>query len=256
MKPDRIFIVRHGQSVGNANKSVYKDTPDYALTLTDKGHAQAEEAGQKIKAIVGPEQSVQFYVSPFWRTRQTYAGIRKSFRVNDSELYRYYEDPRLREQEWGQNMDTRGDVGFIEKIDESRDSYGHFYYRFRDGGESCADVFDRVSDFLNTMFRDFEKKDYPRNAIVVTHGMTMRLFLMRWFHSSVEEFEAWGNPLNGAFYLLERGDAEKYELMTPLRTHKLRHPFQFQVPDGQEYFFPTQHNLPYETQPGHGSNQP
>lgn len=256
MKPDRIFIVRHGQSVGNANKSVYKETPDYALTLTPKGHEQAEGAGLAIKTYIEPDQSIQFYVSPFWRTRQTYAGIRKAFPIPDPDLYRYYEDPRLREQEWGQNMDTRGDTGFIEKIEEYRDSYGHFYYRFRDGGESCADVFDRVSDFMGTLFRDFEKKEFPRNVVIVTHGMTMRLFLMRWFHSSVEEFESWGNPLNGSFYLLERGDGEKYNLVTPLRTHKLRHEFQFQIPEGEENLFPTQHKLPYETQPRPSTDKP
>lgn len=248
--------MRHGESVGNADKTAYKDTPDYALTLTDKGHRHAAEAGVAIKNIIGSEQSIQFYISPFWRTRQTYAGIRKSFSISDPERYKFYEDPRLREQEWGQNMDTRGDIGFIEKIEEYRDSYGHFYYRFKDGGESCADVFDRVSDFMNTMQRDFQKKDFPRNVVIVTHGMTMRLFLMRWFHSSVEDFESWGNPPNGGFFLLERGDSEKYRLVTPLHTHKIRHPFQFQVPKGQEGFFPKQHELPYETQPGHSSNQP
>lgn len=245
MKPNRIFIVRHGQSVGNADKTVYKDIPDYALQLTEKGHGQAYEAGVKINSIVGPSQSVQFYVSPFWRTRQTYAEIRKSF-LSHEFLYRYYEDPRIREQEWGQNMDATREVGFSDKMEEYRDSYGHFYYRFRDGGESCADVFDRVSDFMGTMFRDFKKRDFPNNVIIVTHGMTMRLILMRWFHCSVEEFETWGNPLNAEFYLLERGDAEKYKLVTPLRTHKLRHPFQFQIPKGEESFFPKRHEMPYQ----------
>jgi broad specificity phosphatase PhoE len=249
MKPDRIFIVRHGQSIGNANKSVYKDIPDYALTLTDKGKQQALEVGQKLREIIGPEQSIQFYVSPFWRTRQTYSGIRRSFPIPDPALYRYYEDPRLREQEWGQNMDERGDTGFLEKIEEYRDSYGHFYYRFRDGGESCADVFDRVSDFMGTLFRDFEKKNYPRNVVIVTHGMTMRLFLMRWFHSSVEEFESWGNPVNCGYFLLERGEEEKYILKTPLRVHKLRHDWQFKPEADEVDFFPAQHDLPYETKP-------
>ena len=257
--------MRHGQSVGNADKSVYKDTPDYALELTPKGHEQAESAGLAIKTYIPAGESIQFYVSPFWRTRQTYMGIRKSFpnlvhqvggTVFIPDTYKYYEDPRIREQEWGQNMDTRGDVGFIEKIEEYRDSYGHFYYRFRDGGESCADVFDRVSDFMGTMFRDFEKKDFPRNAVVVTHGMTMRLFLMRWFHSSVEEFEAWGNPLNGSFFLLERGDREKYQLVTPLRIHDLRHHFQFApIVDGHEWF-PMHNVLPYETEPRPSANKP
>jgi hypothetical protein len=82
----------------------------------------------------------------------------------------------------------------------------------------------------------------------------MRLFLMRWFHADVETFESWANPPNGGFFLLERGDAEKYRLITPLRKHKIRHSFQFRVPVGQEDLFPTQYELPYETQPGHGSN--
>ena len=159
MKPERIFIVRHGQSIGNVDKSVYKDTPDYAIQLTDKGKQQALDIGTKLKEIIS-EETVQFYVSPMWRTRQTYAYIRKSFPSIYPDIYKYYEDPRLREQEWGMSME-----GYRHKLEEYRDSYGHFYYRFRDGGESCADVFDRASDFLNTMHRDFEKRDFPHNAI-------------------------------------------------------------------------------------------
>ena len=244
MKPNRIFIVRHGQSVGNVSKEVYKDTPDYALQLTDKGREQALEVGKKLKEIIGPEQSVQFYGSSFWRTRQTYAGIRKSFPIHDPDLYKYYETPLLREQGWGQNMESR--EGYKDKIEEYRDSYGHFYYCFRDGGESCANVFDRVSDFMNTMHRDFKKKDFPRNVVIVTHGMTMRLFIMRWLHSSVEEFESWGNPQNCGYFLLECGDAEKYKLVTPLRRHKIRHEFQFKPDAGDEQYFPIVHELPYE----------
>ena len=82
MKPDNIFIVRHGESTGNANKSIYKDIPDYALQLTDMGKLQANRAGMIMKNIVGPNVPVQFYVSPFWRTRETYAEIRQSFPNN------------------------------------------------------------------------------------------------------------------------------------------------------------------------------
>lgn len=246
MKPDNIFLVRHGESVGNADKSVYKNIPDYALQLTDKGILQAEVAGKDIRLIIGPENPVQFYVSPFWRTRQTYAGIRQLF--PDPGRYKYYEDPRIREQEWGQDMRT-GREGYNNGLEQERDSYGHFYYRFRDGGESCADVFDRVSDFMNTMFRDFKKKDFPQNCIIVTHGMTMRLFLMRWFHCSVEEFESWANPKNGEFYWLVRGENEKYTLVKPLRRHVLKHPFQFKSIMEGDPLYPFPHGLlPYEPQ--------
>lgn len=236
MKPINIFLVRHGQSEGNLNKEIYKDRPDYALNLTPLGKQQANKAGENLKPIIG-DTSVQFYVSPFWRTRQTYMEIRNSFPYDNR--YIYYEDPRLREQEWGNNMESR--EGYKDKIEEYRDSYGHFYYRFRDGGESCADVFDRVSDFMGTLFRDFEKKNFPLNVVIVTHGMAMRVFLMRWYHTSVEEFERWGNPLNGEYFHLKLKDNEKYELITSLKIHKVKHEFQF--PDLNKNVFTFKHKL-------------
>lgn len=238
MKPERIFIVRHGQSQGNVDREIYKDIPDYALQLTPLGVEQAAKVGHDIAQIIRGE-SIQFYVSPFWRTRQTYLGIVKE---NSSSKISYYEDPRLREQEWNQKLGSRGGYRDNEEVD--RDNYGHFYYRFN-GGESCADVFDRVSDFMGTMFRDFKKSTFPRNVIIVSHGMTMRLFIMRWFHASVEEFETWGNPKNCEVLLLGRRDDEKYSLVTPLRRHKLRHNFQFPFGDDVKHF-PYPHTLPYE----------
>src|SRR5271169_1164295 len=116
MKPEKIFIVRHGQSIGNLDKSVYKDTPDYALQLTDLGHTQAFDVGVRMQKMIQKYSSIQFYISPFWRTRQTYLGIRNSFADTD---YRcnFYEDPRLREQEWGNRVDRDGISRFDEKIE-------------------------------------------------------------------------------------------------------------------------------------------
>ena len=239
MKPDRIILVRHGESDGNVNKEIYKDIPDYSLQLTPKGVAQAQEAGKKIVDIIG-DTECQFYVSPFWRTRQTYLQIAKNFSLNN---IRFYEDLRLREQEWGQDMVSR--EGYSHDKENDRDSYGHTYYRFRDG-ESCADVFDRVSDFMGTMFRDFRKDDFPRNCVVVSHGMTIRLFLMRFFHASVEEFERWSNPKNCQLFILERQPNGKYILNGKLRTHTLKHKFQFPVDDADKAYFKYPHSFDYE----------
>jgi len=217
MKPSRIILIRHGESQGNIDKNVYKDIPDYALQLTPKGIKQALMVGEEISKITSG--SYQFYVSPFWRTRQTYLHLRRYLPIN----HNYYEDPRIREQEWCGKL--RKD-GFMHEDEAERDAFGHFYYRFK-GGESCADVYDRISDFIGTMFRDFDKPHYSDNAIVVTHGMTMRLFLMRFFHASVEEFELWGNPKNCGYFLLEKQPDDKYILKTHLRKHEMRHSFQF-----------------------------
>ena len=255
MKPDNIFIARHGQSQGNVDKKLYQTVPDYALQLTELGVKQAKQVGGDIAEQIpyGGPFRIQFYVSPFWRTRQTYLNIVKQFpdHIRKTSV-EYYEDPRLREQEWNQKLGSR--EGYKDNEEMERDNYGHFYYRFN-GGESCADVYDRVSDFMGTMHRDFEKDSFPRNVVIVSHGMTMRLFLMRWFHVSVEEFETWGNPANCAYYLLKKRKNDKYKLTTPLRKHVLRHNYQFPWGEDKDYF-PYPHVLPYESESGQSSHQP
>jgi broad specificity phosphatase PhoE len=100
-------------------------------------------------------------------------------------------------------------------IDE-RNEFSTFYYRIQDG-ESGADVYDRVSTFFETMFRDFERDDFPENVVIVTHGMTLRLFLMRWFHWSPEEFENVRNPYNAQHFVLRKQKDDIYKLETELR---------------------------------------
>lgn len=48
-RPRRIVLVRHGESIGNVDDTVYEREPDHALALTDRGRAQAEETGKKRK---------------------------------------------------------------------------------------------------------------------------------------------------------------------------------------------------------------
>ena len=75
----------------------------------------------------------------------------------------------------------------------------------------------RVSTFLESMHRNFETPSAPRNVVVVTHGLTMRLFCMRWFHWSVEYFESLENPGNAEAVVLERQPDFRYKLQRPFR---------------------------------------
>jgi broad specificity phosphatase PhoE len=216
MKPDRIILLRHAQSEGNVNKKIYTEKPDYALNLTELGKEQSRVAGEKINNVIGYEDTIA-YVSPFYRTRQTFEQVKKYIRVVGIR-----EDPRLREQEWCGKLRPEGyDYG----VEEERDAFGHFYYRFH-GGESCADVYDRMSTFLETLHRDFKKDDYPKNTLIVTHGMTLRVFIMRWFHLTPEEFEYLRNPENAQFFILELNKTEnKYQLSkdTQFRRYEKRY---------------------------------
>lgn len=217
MKPNRIILIRHGQSEGNADPDVYKVKPDYALSLSEKGLNQAELVGKGLKSILN-NGSVFFYVSPFWRARSTFEQIVKHIPLAQ---YKFIEEPRLREQERG-HLRSREEN---KKLENEQDAFGPFYFRFP-GGESCADVYDRVSGFFGTLQRDFEKENFPENAVIITHGMTIRLFLMKWFHWNVEKFESFANPENCQLVIMERDEKGKYHLKSELKKHVAKHKFQ------------------------------
>ena len=101
---------------------------------------------------------------------------------------------------------------------QERSDFGIFYFRIRDG-ESATDFFDRTSAFLETMHRDFNKYNYPKNALPVIHVVTLIMFIMRLLHWSVEEFEDVLNPKNCEVLVLELNDADDYELVMPLRIY-------------------------------------
>ncbi|CAF1187710.1 unnamed protein product [Rotaria sordida] len=182
-RPSRIFLVRHGESQANIDTTLYARMADHDIELTDKGHEQAIEAGKKLHSLIGKE-SVYVYMSPYTRSKQTWSYIRKSF--SPLQIITEREDPRLREQEFGNlaNLTT------LPQIFEERDRLGHFFYRFS-CGESGADVYDRVSLFLDTLFREMDNghHDPTQNIIIVAHELFMRLFLMRYFRWTVDELQ-------------------------------------------------------------------
>ena len=49
------------------------------------------------------------------------------------------------------------------------------------------------------------------NIVIVTHGLAIRLFLMRWFQYSVDDFEETYNPTNGSLNIMERHENEHGE---------------------------------------------
>jgi broad specificity phosphatase PhoE len=111
-------------------------------------------------------------------------------------------------------------VETLRDLKQKRIAFSPFYYRLPDG-ESGADVYDRISTFLETLHRDFEKPDFPENALIVTYGMTLRIFLMRWFHWTVEYFERVRNPKNAEVVVMELEEDGRYLLGTPLRLREV-----------------------------------
>lgn len=201
--PRQIIMVRHGQSAANVDQTIYNRLPDYRIPLTELGILQAKEAGERVRRQLDGEK-VRVYVSPYLRAYQTLEAMNLGDLVDTT-----MEEPRLREQDWA-NFQNPAEIADQKEL---RNAYGHFFYRFREG-ESGSDVYDRVSSFMETLFRQWAKADAAPNALFVTHGLTMRLFCMRWFHWSVEYFESLNNPENAATRTLVK-DGDRYLLDKP-----------------------------------------
>lgn len=100
---------------------------------------------------------------------------------------------------------------------------------------SGSDVFDRVSTFLETLYRDMSKGGCGDNAILVSHGLFCRLFLTRFYHWSVcddhvvmvpcylssqqvEKFHKLWNFDNCQFAVMELQKDGYYKLITQLQS--------------------------------------
>lgn len=208
-RPKRIILLRHGESCGNVDAKAYATMPDNAMPLAPNGQEQARQTGRRIREIIDNE-SAFFFVSPYRRTLETLKYIREGGQFLDTREYEVMEDMNLREQEFGNFQDPEQ----IELDMQVRNAFGRFWYRFSNG-ESGADVYGRISLFLGTLYRwmDNTNKNKFDNYIIVTHGLTMRLFMMRYFRWSIQDFEQVWNPGNCGMWILEReANSGEYEL--------------------------------------------
>jgi broad specificity phosphatase PhoE len=225
-RPKRLILVRHGQSVGNQNKALYASVPDNKIPLTALGQEQSEKAGEELKELIGDE-SVEWFVSPYVRTAQTFMGIVRAFGYGSNNLPTGLRmSPQIREQDFGNFQDPDE----MRQNMEDRMRFGRFWYRFP-GGESGADVYDRVDSFIAHLFRAMDKS-HPggregskptENYVLVTHGLTMRLICMRYLHWSIETFEQVWNPGNCEVWVFEKTEAGWYKLISPIAYGEHKH---------------------------------
>lgn len=229
--PRYIILVRHGESQGNADRTVYLSKPDNLIEVTDLGTKQAEEAGRRVRTLIG-SAPVHMFVSPFQRTLQTARSIRKQ--LTNRQIIRTSVDPRIREQvcrrfgmapwhprlascatfvpharrtrcarvqEFGNLQD--GNHCELQRVQEL---VGRFWYRYPTG-ESGADVYDRVRQWWESAVLRVNQQPHRRRAevvLIVTHGLTMRLILMQLYGWSPTTFHSVWNAANCDMYVLRR----------------------------------------------------
>ena len=219
-KPALIVLVRHGESEANVDATKYATVGDVHVRLTARGREQAGAAAAQLRELVGTRR-VFAYVSPYKRTKET-AGLLLS-QLRKGQVVAVREDPRLREREFAGSFQCAENG--IDRSEEYR--YGKFFWR-APGGESPADVYDRVTAFMDTLWRDFRGHPELSEAVVVVagHGLTNRLLVMRWLHWTPEVFNKSMNPPNCGMLVLQRQppdcDGREYYRLTRESLEMLR----------------------------------
>lgn len=194
-----IFLIRHGESVGNTGQNNKERMPDHLVPLTERGKRQAFENGRFLAEYCrenGIDLSrARIWRSPFVRTRETSEEFNRSLGIGDIR-----EDITLIEQQYGLFDYLTLEEKLKKYPDEcaeyqrQADHFGKFYARLP-LGESPFDVAIRIHQFMGTIRRDYEKNGVD-TLFVFTHGTTLRTFLLRWFHYTPEWYHEEPNPKN------------------------------------------------------------
>lgn len=214
----RLLLVRHGQSMGNVDKSVHEHIADHAIDLSPIGREQALVAGDVInrffteRYVNKPKPNIRLWTSPYSRTEQTADGVELRAGAWFSAGRR--QSVLIREQEFGLFDGVTDEQlphvfpkehAFYDKQERFR---GRFYARLP-LGESRCDVAQRVHQFFGTIHRDHERHGID-DVVIVTHGVTLRAIVMMWCHKTVDWFENEPNPKNCAVRLIEDGQDSGY----------------------------------------------
>lgn len=75
-----------------------------------------------------------------------------------------------------------------------------------------------LSGFLESLWRDIDMNRLQKNAvedlnlIIISHGLAIRVFLMKWFKWTVEQFEYLNNLGNCEFRVMQLGYGGEYSL--------------------------------------------
>ena len=179
--PQRIWVVRHGQSAGNvardaaeAARHAWIDiaTRDVDTPLSDLGRRQAEALGAWFGGLPDGGKPTAILSSPYVRSMQS-AEIIRQHAGAARQIERIVADERLREKEFGilDRMTTHGIKQTYPALSEQRQHVGKFYFR-PPGGESWCDVILRLRSVLDTLTRDYTKQ----SVLIVAHQVIVNCF--------------------------------------------------------------------------------
>jgi len=220
---ENIFLMRHAHSAANGDMTLYRHIPDHAIPLSDMGIEQAIQAGKHFAEYLSQptqlfeEKSIRLWYSPYLRTKQTRDGLLEGMGNTTCFFKDMREHILLTELSFGLFdglTDEECDEQYPEesrKFNLCKEYNGRFYAK-PPNGESRYDVCVRIHQFFGTIIRDAEKSGNPvSNVFVVSHGTTLRAFVMMWLHKEVEWFENAQNPANCSIRWIGRDADGRFE---------------------------------------------
>jgi broad specificity phosphatase PhoE len=162
--PDRIWIVRHGQSAGNVARDMAEAaglhlidiaTRDVDVPLSPLGERQSNALGEWFAQMPSAEQPTVVLYSPYVRARDTARLILNAAGIDSDDIV-FVPDERLREKEFGilDRLTTYGIRQKYPELAEQRAHVGKFYFR-PPGGESWCDVILRLRSVVDTIVREY-----------------------------------------------------------------------------------------------------
>jgi probable phosphoglycerate mutase len=179
--PDRLWLVRHGQSAGNvARDAAYAEKKaridisqrDVDVPLSELGKDQSAALGRWFAELPADERPEVILSSPYVRAVNTAQIIvdRGGLAGSSSRLV---VDERLREREFG-ILDGLTHFGIQQLHPEQweiRRALGKFYHR-PPGGESWCDVILRLRSALNTLSLHYRRQ----RVLIVGHEVVILCF--------------------------------------------------------------------------------
>lgn len=202
--PERLWIVRHGESAGNvardAAHAAGRDRIDIAerdvdVPLSQLGEQQADALGLWFARMPEDERPEVALASPYLRARQTakrieaMGGLAPGANVQCT-------DERLREREFGilDRLTTLGIRQLHPEQAEFRRAMGKFYHR-PPGGESWCDVILRLRSALDTLSLHHS----GRRVVIVGHQVVvlcLRYLLENMTEQEILAIDAEGDVAN------------------------------------------------------------
>jgi broad specificity phosphatase PhoE len=176
--PERLWIVRHGESAGNVARDAahVAGLPeidiagrDADVALSALGQRQSRALGRWFAAMPAAERPNVVLISPYRRAQETAELIEEAGGLSP-EAPEFIVDERLREKEFGilDRLTRSGIERSHPQQAEFRRILGKFYHR-PPGGESWCDVILRLRSALDTMSLHYD----GCRVLVVSHQVVV-----------------------------------------------------------------------------------